>query len=70
MEDSYFFHFKEQITLFIEIKVTEPTTVKFGIMIWLYVAPVNSLEKNHTLTTMFDAYAYIVQWYIDICGIN
>ncbi|MGA5692669.1 DUF402 domain-containing protein [Cytobacillus pseudoceanisediminis] len=34
---------------------------------WLQQFP---LEKNHTVTTMFNANGEIVQWYIDICYKN
>jgi uncharacterized protein len=34
---------------------------------WLQQFPI---EKNHSVTTMFDARGEIVQWYIDICFRN
>lgn len=65
--------FKGYITLLNSIKVTDPLIVDYngknvcivddGYM-WLQQFP---LEKNHSVTTMFDANGDIVQWYIDIC---
>ena len=65
--------FKGYITLLNIIKVTEPLLVSYGERrvrivddgyIWLQQFP---LEKNHSVTTIFDANGKIVQWYIDIC---
>lgn len=68
--------FKGYITLLNTIKVTEPLFVNYdgkkvcivddGYM-WLQQFP---LEKNHSVTTMFDANGDIVQWYVDICYKN
>lgn len=61
------------ITLLNTIKVTEPLSVNYGERkvcivddgyMWLQQFP---LEKNHSVTRMFDANGDIVQWYIDIC---
>jgi uncharacterized protein len=61
------------ITLLNTIKVKEPLATQYedkelciadnGYM-WLQQFP---LEKNHSVTTMFDADGNVVQWYIDIC---
>ena len=61
------------ITLLNTIKVTEPLITQYedkeicivdnGYM-WLQQFP---FEKNHSVTTMFDADGNLVQWYIDIC---
>jgi predicted RNA-binding protein associated with RNAse of E/G family len=68
--------FKGYITLLNTIKVTEPLSVRYGEKnvcivdngyMWLQQFP---LEKNHSVTTMFDANGDIVQWYIDICLCN
>jgi len=68
--------FKGYITLVKTIIVTEPLTVNYGEKnlcivdngyIWLQQFP---LEKNHSVTTMFDANGEIIQWYIDICHKN
>ncbi|PFG05207.1 DUF402 domain-containing protein [Bacillus sp. es.034] len=68
--------FKGYITLLNIIKVTEPLSVSYGESkvfivddgyMWLQQFP---LEKNHSVTTMFDANGDIVQWYIDICVRN
>lgn len=68
--------FKGYITLLKTVKVTEPLSVNYGKKrlcivdngyIWLQQFP---LEKNHTVTTMFDANGEIIQWYIDICNKN
>jgi uncharacterized protein len=65
--------FKGYITLLNTIEVTEPLSVSYGERrvcivddgyMWLQQFP---LEKNHSVTTMFDAKGDIVQWYIDIC---
>lgn len=65
--------FKGYITLLHTIKVSEPLSVRYGEnnicivddgYMWLQQFP---LEKNHSITTMFDANGNIVQWYIDIC---
>lgn len=65
--------FKGYITLLNTIKVIEPLSVLYREKevcivndgyIWLQQFP---LEKNHSVTTMFDASGEIVQWYIDIC---
>lgn len=65
--------FKGYITLLHTIKVSEPLFVNYGErkvcivndgFMWLQQFP---LEKNHSVTTMFDANGEIVQWYIDIC---
>ncbi len=65
--------FKGYITLLNTIKVTEPLSVSYGEenvcivddgYMWLQQFP---LEKNHSVTTMFNANGEIVQWYIDIC---
>lgn len=65
--------FKGFITLIETIRVTEPLSVNYGEKklcivdngyIWLQQFP---LEKNHSITTMFDANGDIIQWYIDIC---
>ncbi len=65
--------FKGYITLLNTIKVTEPLSVQYGKKLvcivddgymWLQQFPFN---KNHSVTTMFDADGNIVQWYIDIC---
>ncbi|WBL17053.1 DUF402 domain-containing protein [Sutcliffiella sp. NC1] len=65
--------FKGYITLLNTIKVTEPLSVQYGEKLvcivddgymWLQQFPFN---KNHSVTTMFDADGNIVQWYIDIC---
>jgi len=65
--------FKGYITLLNTIKVTEPLSVRYGEenvcivndgYMWLQQFP---LEKNHSVTTMFNANGDIVQWYIDIC---
>lgn len=65
--------FNGYITLLHTIKVTEPLFVSYGKKnlcivdngyMWLQQFP---LEKNHSVTTMFDANGKIVQWYIDIC---
>jgi uncharacterized protein len=68
--------FKGYITLLNTIKVMKPLRVNYvgksvcivddGYM-WLQQFP---LEKNHSVTTMFDANGDIVQWYIDICYQN
>ncbi|MGX6443898.1 DUF402 domain-containing protein [Neobacillus sp. K501] len=68
--------FKGYITLLNTIKVTEPLVVNYngknvcivddGYM-WLQQFP---LQKNHSVTTMFDANGAVVQWYIDICNKN
>ncbi|WP_456278978.1 DUF402 domain-containing protein [Bacillus sp. AK128] len=64
--------FKGYITLLNTLKVTEPLFVSYGERkvcivddgyMWLQQFP---LEKNHSVTTMFDANGNIVQWYIDI----
>ncbi|MFD1739227.1 DUF402 domain-containing protein [Bacillus salitolerans] len=64
--------FKGYITLIHTIQVTEPLSVIYGETeicivdngyMWLQHFP---LEKNHSVTTMFDANGQIVQWYIDI----
>lgn len=68
--------FKGYITLLNTIKVNEPLSVSYGESnvcivddgyMWLQQFP---LEKNHTVTTMFNANGEIVQWYIDICYKN
>ncbi|WP_324295642.1 ribonuclease FAU-1 family protein [Rossellomorea vietnamensis] len=55
------------------MKVKEPLITQYGDKevcivdngyMWLQHFP---MEKNHSLTTMFDANGEIVQWYIDIC---
>lgn len=60
--------FKGYITLLNTIKVAEPLLVNYGGRevtivddgyMWLQQFP---LEKNHTVTTMFDANGKIVQW--------
>jgi uncharacterized protein len=68
--------FKGYITLLNTIEVREPLWVNYdeqsvcivddGYM-WLQQFP---LEKNYSVTTMFDAKGDIVQWYIDICYKN
>jgi uncharacterized protein len=70
--------FKGYITLLNTVKVKKPLWVNYddddknicivddGYM-WLQQFP---LEKNHSVTTMFDANGGIVQWYIDICNKN
>lgn len=65
--------FNGYITLLEIEKVTEPLFANYsgkqiclvdeGYM-WLQHFP---LDKNHSVTTMFDAKGNIVQWYIDIC---
>ncbi|CAG9608167.1 hypothetical protein NEOCIP111885_01859 [Pseudoneobacillus rhizosphaerae] len=68
--------FKGYITLLNTIKVAKPSWVNYGEKsvcivddgyLWLQQFP---LEKNHSVTTMFDANGEIVQWYIDICYKN
>jgi len=68
--------FRGYITLLKTIKVSEPLYVNYDgkeVCIvddgntWLQQFP---LEKNHSVTTMFDPQGNIVQWYIDICKEN
>jgi uncharacterized protein len=68
--------YKGYITLLNTIKVTEPLSVRYGEKsvcivddgyMWLQQFPNN---KNHSVTTMFDAGGNIVQSYIDICLCN
>ncbi|WP_108670402.1 DUF402 domain-containing protein [Peribacillus acanthi] len=68
--------FKGYITLLHTIEVSKPSFVNYGEKnvcivddgyMWLQQFP---LEKNHSVTTMFDANGDIVQWYIDICFCN
>lgn len=68
--------FKGYITLLNTIKVSEPLWVSYGKKnvcivddgyMWLQQFP---LDKNHSVTTMFDANGDIVQWYIDISLCN
>lgn len=68
--------FKGYITLLNTIKVMKPLWVNYGEKsvcivddgyMWLQQFP---LEKNHSVTTMFNAKGNIVQWYIDICYKN
>ena len=71
-----YLHTKEftgYITLLNTVKVTEPLTIQYGEkelcivdhgFMWLQHFP---LEKNHSVTTMFDADGNVAQWYIDIC---
>jgi uncharacterized protein len=68
--------FKGYITLLNTIRVAKPFWVNYGDKsvcivddgyMWLQQFP---LEKNHSVTTMFDANGEIVQWYIDICYKN
>lgn len=68
--------FKGYITLLHTIKVANPLSVRYedknicivddGYM-WLQQFP---LEKQHSVTTMFDNNGNIVQWYIDVCLLN
>ncbi|PJN89089.1 DUF402 domain-containing protein [Bacillus sp. mrc49] len=65
--------YKGYITLLHAIKVAEPLSAMYeekkicivddGYM-WLQQFP---LEKNHSVTTMYDDKGKIVQWYIDVC---
>ncbi|MGM9986428.1 MAG: DUF402 domain-containing protein [Bacillaceae bacterium] len=68
--------FKGYVTLIHIIEVTEALSVCYGKRkvcivddgyMWLQHFP---LEKNYSVTTMFDANGEIVQWYIDICSKN
>lgn len=68
--------FKGYITLLNTLRVTEPLSVRYGEKrvcivddgyMWLQHFP---LEKNHSVTTMFNENGEIVQWYIDICHKN
>lgn len=68
--------FKGHITLLHIIKVAEPLFVRYEEKnicivddgyIWLQQFP---LEKQHSVTTMFDNNGDIVQWYIDVCLVN
>ncbi|MBE4909891.1 DUF402 domain-containing protein [Bacillus luteolus] len=68
--------FKGYISLLNTIEVTEPLSASYGETkvcivdngyMWLQQFPI---EKNHSVTTMFDARGEIVQWYIDICFRN
>lgn len=65
--------FQGYITLLETVKVKKPLLTRYGDKevcivdngyMWLQHFP---LEKNHSVTTMFDANGEIVQWYIDIC---
>lgn len=65
--------FTGYLSLFHSIKVAESVTKRYnqkevcilddGYM-WLHQYPLN---KNHSITTMFNGDGDIVQWYIDIC---
>lgn len=68
--------FKGHITLLHTIQVSEPLFVNYGEKdvcivddgyMWLQQFP---SDKNHSVTTMFDANENVVQWYIDICLCN
>lgn len=68
--------FKGFITLLKTVLVTEPLFVNYGEeklcivnngYTWLQQFPI---EKNHSVTTMFNANGEIIQWYIDICHKN
>lgn len=68
--------FKGYITLLHTIFVTNPLFVNYGDKevcivdngyMWLQQFP---SDKNHSVTTMFDAEGNVVQWYIDICLCN
>ncbi|UOQ46848.1 DUF402 domain-containing protein [Gracilibacillus caseinilyticus] len=65
--------FRGYLSLLNTIKVNEPLSVHYGEKnicivddgyMWLQQFP---LDRNHAVTTMFDANGNIVQWYIDIC---
>ena|SRR5690625_54766 len=68
--------FKGYISLLHTIRVSEPLWVNYGGVeicivdndfMWLQQFP---LDKNHSVTTMFDSNGEVVQWYIDICYQN
>lgn len=68
--------FKGHLTLLNTIQVSKPLFVNYGEknvcivddgFMWLQQFPSN---KNHCVTTMFDANGNVVQWYIDICLCN
>jgi uncharacterized protein len=68
--------FKGYITLLHIKQVTEPLIVDYGDeniciaekgYLWLQQFP---MDKNHSVTTMFNTNGDVVQWYIDICLCN
>jgi uncharacterized protein len=68
--------FTGYITLLHTIQVSEPLSMRYGDehvcivddgYMWLQQFP---LEKNHSVTTMYDANGDVIQWYIDICLCN
>lgn len=68
--------FKGYITLLHTISVSKSLFINYGEKevcivdngyMWLQQFP---SDKNHSVTTMFDAKGEVVQWYIDICLCN
>jgi uncharacterized protein len=66
-------NFQGDLTLLNTVKVKEPFITRYGEKeicivdngyMWLQHFP---LGKFHSVTTMFDSYGHVVQWYIDIC---